>query len=131
VTTGRIRIGTHIYWSLQNTTRGSALHIKITPWPLVRKRTRPTEPPPLVGEIWCQIFADRGVSRGQCGGTPTAVTYHCFLYMYIYIHTHTADVPLVLCFRNTPSVTHSTTRRTNLHSSSFRNSMYSLFLLIT
>jgi hypothetical protein len=25
-----------------------------TPWPLVRKRTTPTERPPLVYEIWCQ-----------------------------------------------------------------------------
>jgi hypothetical protein len=40
------------------------LNKKQTPWPLVRKRTIPTELPPLV---------DRGVSRGQRGGSPTVV----------------------------------------------------------
>jgi hypothetical protein len=29
---------------------------KQTPWPLVRKRNIPTERPPLVGEIWCQLL---------------------------------------------------------------------------
>jgi hypothetical protein len=29
---------------------------KKTPWPLVRKRTIPTDRPPLVGEIWWQIL---------------------------------------------------------------------------
>jgi hypothetical protein len=29
---------------------------KQTPWPLVRKRTIPTERPPLVDEIWCQLL---------------------------------------------------------------------------
>jgi hypothetical protein len=29
----------------------SFFHIKQTPWPLVRKRTIPTERPPLVGEM--------------------------------------------------------------------------------
>jgi hypothetical protein len=32
---------------------------KKTPWPLVRKRTIPTEQPPLVGEVSAK-FADRG-----------------------------------------------------------------------
>jgi hypothetical protein len=27
-----------------------------TPWSLVRKRTIPTDRPPLVDEIWCQLF---------------------------------------------------------------------------
>jgi hypothetical protein len=40
--------------------------IKKTPWPLVRKRTIPTERP-------SPTFADRGVSRGQLGGSPTVV----------------------------------------------------------
>jgi hypothetical protein len=29
---------------------------KQTPWPLVRERTIPTERPPLVNEIWCQLL---------------------------------------------------------------------------
>jgi hypothetical protein len=36
-----------------------------TPWPLVRERTIPTERPPT--------FVDRGVSRGQRGGSPTVI----------------------------------------------------------
>jgi hypothetical protein len=39
---------------------------------LVREQTIPTERPPLVGEV-SDNFADRGVSHGQCGGSPTAV----------------------------------------------------------
>jgi hypothetical protein len=34
---------------------------------LVRKRTIPTERPPLVGEVSANVFADRVVSRGQRG----------------------------------------------------------------
>jgi hypothetical protein len=37
-----------------------------TPWPLVRKRTIPTERPP-------PTFVDRGVSRGQRSGSRTVV----------------------------------------------------------
>jgi hypothetical protein len=33
---------------------------KQTPWPLVRKRTIPTERPPLVGEIYCQLLRIEG-----------------------------------------------------------------------
>jgi hypothetical protein len=29
---------------------------KQTPWPLVCKRTIPTDRPPLVDEIWCQLL---------------------------------------------------------------------------
>jgi hypothetical protein len=36
---------------------------------LVRKRTIPTERPPLVGEV-VPTFADRGVLRGQRNGSP-------------------------------------------------------------
>jgi hypothetical protein len=46
---------------------------KQTPGPSVGKRTIPTERPPLVGEILVPTFADRGVSRGQRGGSPTVV----------------------------------------------------------
>jgi hypothetical protein len=46
---------------------------KQIPWHLVRKRTIPTERPPHVGEILVPTFADRGVSRGQRGGSPTVV----------------------------------------------------------
>jgi hypothetical protein len=46
---------------------------KQTPWPLVRKRTIPTERPPLVGEIQCQILRIEGLSRDQRGGSPTVV----------------------------------------------------------
>jgi hypothetical protein len=46
---------------------------KQTPWPLVRKWNIRTELPPLVDEIWMPTFVDRGVSRGQRGGSPMAV----------------------------------------------------------
>jgi hypothetical protein len=46
---------------------------KQTPWSLVRERTIPTERPPLVNEILVSTFVDRGVSRGQRGGSPTVV----------------------------------------------------------
>jgi hypothetical protein len=45
---------------------------KQTPWPLVRERTIPTDRPPLVDEM-LSTFVDRGVSRGQRGGSPTVV----------------------------------------------------------
>jgi hypothetical protein len=49
-------------------------YIKQTPppWPLVRERTIATERPPLIDEI-VSTFVDRGVSRGQRGGSPTVV----------------------------------------------------------
>jgi hypothetical protein len=40
------------------------INLIFTPWPLVRKRTIPTDRPPLVG---------REVSRGQRGESPTVV----------------------------------------------------------
>jgi hypothetical protein len=46
---------------------------KQTPWPVVRNRTIPTERPPLVYEILVPSFVDRWVSRGQRGGSHTAV----------------------------------------------------------
>jgi hypothetical protein len=33
---------------------------KLTPWPLVRKRTIPTDRPPLVVEIYCQLLRIEG-----------------------------------------------------------------------
>jgi hypothetical protein len=48
-------------------------HAKKTPWPLVRKRTILTERPPLVDEILVPTFVDRGVLRGQRGGSPMVV----------------------------------------------------------
>jgi hypothetical protein len=46
---------------------------KQTPWPLVRKRTIPTDRLPRVDEILMPTFVERGVSRGQHGGSPTVV----------------------------------------------------------
>jgi hypothetical protein len=40
---------------------------------LVRERTIPTERPPLVGEVSAKFCGYRGVSHGQCGGSPTVV----------------------------------------------------------
>jgi hypothetical protein len=40
---------------------------KLTLWSSVCKRTIPTERPPM------PTFVDRGVSRGQRGGSPTVV----------------------------------------------------------
>jgi hypothetical protein len=59
---------------------------------LVRERTIPTERPPLVGEVSAN-FADRGVSHGQCGGSPTAVisvfyTSKTFLHHFMFHHTN-------------------------------------------
>jgi hypothetical protein len=50
-----------------------ALMQQQTSWPLVRKRTIPTDRPPLVHEILVPTVVDRGVSRGQRGGSPTVV----------------------------------------------------------
>jgi hypothetical protein len=47
--------------------------VTATPWPLVRKRTIPTDRPPLVEEILVPTSVARGVSRGQRGGSPTVV----------------------------------------------------------
>jgi hypothetical protein len=52
---------------------GNLSNKKQTPWPLVRERTIPTERPPLVDEILMSTFVDRGVSRGQRGGSPAVV----------------------------------------------------------
>jgi hypothetical protein len=41
----------------------------LSPWPLVRKLTIPTERPPLVGEV-SAIFCGYRVSRGQRNGPP-------------------------------------------------------------
>jgi hypothetical protein len=46
---------------------------KGTPWPLVRKRTIPTDRLPLVDEIYCQLLWIEGMSRGQRGGSPTVI----------------------------------------------------------
>jgi hypothetical protein len=48
---------------------GPMTKTKQTPWPLVRKRTIPTDRP----RILVANFVDRGVSRGQRGGSPTVV----------------------------------------------------------
>jgi hypothetical protein len=40
---------------------------------LVRKRTIPTERPPLFWRNLLPTFADRGVSLGQLGGSPTII----------------------------------------------------------
>jgi hypothetical protein len=44
-----------------------------TPWSLVRKRSITTERQPLVGELLMPTLANRGVSRGQRGGSLTVV----------------------------------------------------------
>jgi hypothetical protein len=57
-----------------------------TPWPLVRKRTIPTERPPLVDEILVPTFVDRGASRGQRDGSLTVVNLSFLdlsLFMYV------------------------------------------------
>jgi hypothetical protein len=43
---------------------------KKTPWPLVRKRSVSTQPPPRNS---VPTFVDRGMSRGQRGGSPTSL----------------------------------------------------------
>jgi hypothetical protein len=65
---------------------------KQTPWPLVREPTIPTERPPRRNLE--PTFVDRGVSRGQRGGTPTVVNprfldrsrYFSFKKLLIYPH---------------------------------------------
>jgi hypothetical protein len=44
-----------------------------TPWPLVHKRTIPTERPSLVDEILVPTFANRGMLCGQRGGSPVVI----------------------------------------------------------
>jgi hypothetical protein len=44
-----------------------------SPWPLIRKRTMPTERPTIGDEILVPSFVDRGVSRVQRGGSLTVV----------------------------------------------------------
>jgi hypothetical protein len=51
----------------------STNQFKQTPWPLVRTQTIPTERLPLVDEILVPTFVDRGLSRGQRGGSLTVV----------------------------------------------------------
>jgi hypothetical protein len=45
-----------LYASQHRHTTGDGNFLKQTPWPLVRKRTIPTDRPPLVDEIWCQLL---------------------------------------------------------------------------
>jgi hypothetical protein len=45
----------------------------INEWLLARKQILPTERHPFIGEILVPTFVDRGVSRGQRGGSHTAV----------------------------------------------------------
>jgi hypothetical protein len=64
---------------------------KQTLWPLVRERTIPTERPPLVNDILVPTFVDRGVSRGQRGGCPTAVNLSFLdrsLYFFFQVAPH-------------------------------------------
>jgi hypothetical protein len=46
---------------------------KQTPWPLVRKWTIPTDDSHVLEKFLVPTFADRGVSRGQRGLSPTVV----------------------------------------------------------
>jgi hypothetical protein len=65
---------------------------KQIPWPLVRKRSKPTERPPLVNEILVPTFVDRGVSPGQRGGSRTAVNLS-FVDRSVYDLLKKASVP--------------------------------------
>jgi hypothetical protein len=75
-------------WS--QTTSNNLKQAKQTPWPLVRKRTIPTERPALVDQL-VPTFVDRRVSRGQRDGSPTAVNlsfldrsrYFSFKYLHL------------------------------------------------
>jgi hypothetical protein len=81
-----------------------------TPWPLVRKRTIPTERPTLVGKI-VPNFADRGVSHGRRCGSPVVNLssldrnrYFCFKQLLIYPHKGRVDpVPDPLLLRKSGS----------------------------
>jgi hypothetical protein len=86
---------------------------KQTLWPLVRKRTIPTERPPLCRWNLVPTFADGGVSRGQSGGSSTAVNLsfldrgRYFSFKYLLIHPHKGRVDPVsdtLLFRESGSV---------------------------
>jgi hypothetical protein len=46
---------------------------KQTPWPLVRKRTIPTERPSLVGEIWYQLLWIEGCLMVSAANTPRSL----------------------------------------------------------
>jgi hypothetical protein len=47
-----------------------------TQWPLVRKRTVPTERPPLVGEIYCQLLRKEGCRVVSAVDPPTVVKFN-------------------------------------------------------
>jgi hypothetical protein len=55
---------------------------KQTPWTLVRKRNIPTERPPVV-EKFSATFVDRGVSRGQGGGSLTVANLSFLDALYV------------------------------------------------
>jgi hypothetical protein len=65
----------HIY-PLMAESQLTLSNIKETPWLLVRKRTIPTERPPLVGEVSANFCGWR-VSRGHCNRSPRPLI--CFL----------------------------------------------------
>jgi hypothetical protein len=46
---------------------------KQTLWPLVRKRTIPTERPPLVDEIWCQLLWTEGCRMVSAANPPRSL----------------------------------------------------------
>jgi hypothetical protein len=46
---------------------------KQTLWPLVRKRTIPTERPPLVGEIYCQFWRIEGCRVVSAANLPRSL----------------------------------------------------------
>jgi hypothetical protein len=49
------------------------LYAQTTPWPLVRKRTIATGGTATCRQNLLPTFVDRGVSLGQCGGSPAVV----------------------------------------------------------
>jgi hypothetical protein len=48
----------------------STLQFKQTPWPVVRKRNIPTDQPPLVGEILCQLLRIEGCRVVSAANPP-------------------------------------------------------------
>jgi hypothetical protein len=68
-----------------------------TPWALVRERTIPTDRPPLVEEILVPTFVDRGMLRGQRGGSSTVVNLS-FLDQSRYFYVDLYELPNIFSF---------------------------------
>jgi hypothetical protein len=62
-----VTLSEHILTNVQ------AVNKEQTPWPLVRERTIPTELPPLVDEIYCQLLWIEGYRMVKAADPPRSL----------------------------------------------------------